>query len=137
MQHFNPEIEPTPTSVRDLQKQLSWSDSLIISSPEYAHGTPGVLKNALNWLVSGEEFVSKPTALFNASPRAIYAIASLTEIVTTMSGKIVPEASVTVSILGKNLDATAIVNDSEISSQLQVAIVAFAAAINELYFKVL
>lgn len=133
--HFNPDIEPTPTSVRDLQKQLAWSDGLIISSPEYAHGIPGVLKNALDWLVSGEEFVSKPIALFNASPRATHAIASLTEIVTTMSGKIVPEASVTVLLLGKNLNATAIVNELEISSQLQAAIITFATAIKQLSSK--
>lgn len=133
--HFNPDLEPTPPSVIDLQKQLGWSDGLIISSPEYAHGVPGVLKNALDWLVSGEEFVGKPIALFNASPRAIHAIASLTEIVTTMSGKIVPEASVTVPLLGKNLDATGIVKDSEIASQLQAAIVTFAAAIKQLSSK--
>lgn len=129
--HFNPDLEPTPPAVTDLRKQLGWSDGLIISSPEYAHGISGVLKNALDWLVSGEEFVGKPIALFNASPRAIHAQASLTEIVTTMAGRIVPEASITVSLLGKNLDATGIVHDLEISSELQAAIVAFATAIEQ------
>lgn len=127
--HFNPDLEPTPPSVTDLRKQLGWSDGLVISSPEYAHGISGVLKNALDWLVSGEEFVGKPIALFNASPHAIHAQASLTEIVTTMAGRIVPEASITISLLGKNLDATGIVDDTEISSKLQAAIVAFATAI--------
>lgn len=129
--HFNPDLEPTPPLVTDLRKQLGWSDGLVISSPEYAHGISGVLKNALDWLVSGEEFVGKPIALFNASPRAIHAQASLTEIVTTMAGRIVPEASITVSLLGKNLDATGIVDDTEISSELQAAIVAFATAIEQ------
>ena len=128
--HFNPDLEPTePQSVTDLQTQLRWSDGLIISSPEYAHGVPGVLKNALDWLVSKEEFVGKPVALFNASPRAIYAQASLIEIITTMAGRIVPEASITVSLLGKNLDAAGIVADPEISSTLQAAIISFANAI--------
>lgn len=90
-----------------------------------------VLKNALDWLVSGEEFVGKPIALFNASPRAIQAQASLTEIVTTMSGRIVPEASIAVSLLGKNLDLTGIIDNSEISSKLQAAIVAFSIAIEQ------
>lgn len=134
--HFNPDLEPTePPSVADLRKQIAWSDGLIISSPEYAHGIPGVLKNALDWLVSGEEFVGKPIALFNASPRAIHAQASLTEIATTMAGRIVPEASITVSLLGKNLDAADIVNDSEISSKVRVAIVAFVTAIKQFRFK--
>lgn len=131
--HFNPDLEPTePPSVTDLRKQLRESAGLIISSPEYAHGVPGVLKNALDWLVSGEEFVGKPVALFNASPRATYAQASLTEIVTTMAGQIVPEASITVSLLGKKLDADRIVADPEIAGALQTAIGVFAIALEEL-----
>lgn len=85
--HFNPDLELiAPSLVTDLRAQVKWSDGLVISSPKYAHGVPGLLKNALDWLVSGEEFVGKPIALFNASPRAIHAQASLTEIVTTMTG---------------------------------------------------
>jgi chromate reductase, NAD(P)H dehydrogenase (quinone) len=130
--HFNPDLEPTePLSVRELRSQVKWSDGLLISSPEYAHGIPGVLKNGLDWLVSGEEFVGKPIALFNASPRAIHAQASLIEIATTMAGRIVPEASITVSLLGKNLDAAGIAADIEIASQLQAAIAAFAIAIEQ------
>jgi chromate reductase, NAD(P)H dehydrogenase (quinone) len=130
--HFNPDLEPTePPFVTDLRAQVKWSDGLVISSPEYAHGVPGVLKNALDWLVSGEEFVGKPIALFNASPRAIHAQASLTEIVTTMAGRIVPEASTTVSLLGKNLDAAGIMADPEISGELKSAISSFANAIEQ------
>lgn len=72
-------------------------------NPEYAHGIPGVLKSALDWLVSGEEFINKSIALFNALPRAIDAQASLTDIVTTTAGRIVPEASTTVFLLDKIL----------------------------------
>ncbi len=128
--YFNPDLEPTqPSSVTDLRAQVKWSDGLVISSPEYAHGVPGILKNALDWLVSGEEFIGKPIALFNASPRAIYATASLTEIVTTMAGRIVPEASLTISLLGKNLDAAGIVANPEISAELKAAMIAFTNAI--------
>ena len=135
--HFNPDLEPIePPSVTDLRRQLNWADGLLISSPEYAHGIPGVLKNVLDWLVSGSEFVNKPIALFNASPRAVHAQASLIEIVTTMAGQLIPEASITVSLLGKNLDATGIVTDSEVSSEVQSAIAAFVAAIEQLRAKV-
>ena len=135
--HFNPDLEPTePPSVTDLRQQLNWADGLLISSPEYAHGIPGVLKNALDWLVSGAEFVNKPIALLNASPRAVHAQASLIEIVTTMAGQLIPEASITVSLLGKNLDATGIITDSEVSSEVQSAITAFVTAIEQLRSKV-
>ena len=128
--HFNPDLEPMePPSVTDLRAQVKWSDGLAISSPEYAHGVPRALKNALNWLVNGEEFIGKPIALFNASPRAVHAQASLTEIVTTMAGRIVPEACITVSLLGRNLDAAGIVANPEVSNELQSAIISFMNAI--------
>ncbi|MBD3884756.1 NAD(P)H-dependent oxidoreductase [Phormidium tenue FACHB-886] len=131
--HFNPDLEPTePPSVTDLRTQIRWSDGLLISTPEYAHGVPGVLKNALDWLVSGSEFMGKPIALLNASPRATHAQASLTEIVTVMTGRIVPEASITVPLPGRNLDTTGMVADPEIAEALQTAIVAFADAIQHL-----
>ncbi|MEP0928732.1 MULTISPECIES: NADPH-dependent FMN reductase [Cyanophyceae] len=128
--HFNPDLEPVELpSVADLRAQVKGSDGIIISSPEYAHGIPGVLKNALDWLVSGEEFMGKPVALFNASPRAAHAQASLIEIVTTMAGRIVPEACITVSLLGKNLDAAGILTEPEISGELSAAIMALATGI--------
>ncbi|MBD2110274.1 MULTISPECIES: NADPH-dependent FMN reductase [Cyanophyceae] len=128
--HFNPDLEPAePLAVTDLRAQVKWADGIIISSPEYAHGVPGVLKNALDWLVSGEEFMGKPVAIFNASPRATYAQASLIEIVTTMAGRIVPEACITVSLLGKNLDVAGILAEPEIAGELSAAIMAL---INEI-----
>ena len=135
--HFNPDLEPTELlSVTDLRQQIDWADGLLISSPEYAHGIPGVLKNALDWLVSGAEFMNKPIALFNASPRAVHAQASLTEILTTMAGQLIPEASITVSLLGKNLDAAGIVANAEVSSEVETAIAAFVGAVEQFHAKV-
>jgi NAD(P)H-dependent FMN reductase len=128
--HFNPDLEESePPPVSDLRAQVRRADGLLISSPEYAHGVPGVLKNALDWLVGGEEFVYKPVALLNASPRATHAQASLAETITTMSGHLVDEASIDVPLLGKNLDEGGIVAHPEISGALSAAIGAFARAI--------
>jgi len=65
--------EPLPPAVTDFRSQLSNSAGVIISSPEYAHGIPGLLKNALDWLVASGELYEKPVALFNTSPRTSYA----------------------------------------------------------------
>jgi chromate reductase, NAD(P)H dehydrogenase (quinone) len=128
--HFNPDLEETElSSVEDFRAQLRMSDGVLISSPEYAHGVPGVLKNALDWLVGGEEFIGKLVALLNASPRSTYAQASLTEILTVMSGRIVPEASITIPLLGKSLDEHEIASHGEIAGALRVALVAFAHAV--------
>jgi len=113
---FNPDREGEDIeAVIKLQNELNKSDGLIISSPEYAHGISSVLKNALDWLVSGEEFPYIPVALYNTSPRATHAQAALREVVSTMSANIIESACVSVPLLGTNLDATGIVNNKEIS----------------------
>jgi chromate reductase, NAD(P)H dehydrogenase (quinone) len=128
--HFNPDLEESePAAVTDLRARVRAADGLLISSPEYAHGIPGVLKNALDWLVGGVEFINKPVALLNASPRATHAQASLRETITTMSGRLVDEASIAVPLLGKGLDETAIVNHAEISSALREALAAFVRTV--------
>ncbi len=128
--HFNPDIEASnPPSVMDFRTQLQRTDGVLISSPEYAHGVPGVLKNALDWVVGSGEFVSKPVALLNVSPRATYAQESLIETISTMDGRITAEASVTLPLLGRGLDEAGIIADVDISRSLQSSLVAFVAAI--------
>jgi chromate reductase, NAD(P)H dehydrogenase (quinone) len=84
---FNPDIDndPGPPAVRDFRVQLRKSSGVVISSPEYAHGVPGVLKNALDWLVRSGELYEKPVALFNTSPRATFAQESLTATLKVMT----------------------------------------------------
>ncbi|HEX4495872.1 MAG TPA: NADPH-dependent FMN reductase [Thermoanaerobaculia bacterium] len=128
--HFNPDLEADePAAVSDLRARVRWADGLLISSPEYAHGVPGAMKNALDWLVGGDEFIYKPVALLNASPRATHAQASLAETITTMSGRLIAEASIAVPLLGAKLDAAGIAAHPEIAGALREAIAAFARAI--------
>ncbi len=49
--HFNHDlyVNPLPASVERWRGQIASVDGLVISSPEYNHGMPGVLKNALDW----------------------------------------------------------------------------------------
>jgi chromate reductase len=129
--HFNPDLEedepPVVTAFRVLVRE---ADGLLISSPEYAHGVPGVLKNALDWLVGGSEFVGKPVALFNASsPASPYAQASLMETVRIMSGHLVEEAFVEVNLRGKNMDEQAIAAHPEISAAVLEGLAAFARSL--------
>jgi NAD(P)H-dependent FMN reductase len=128
--HFNPDLEPTePETVMDLKRRLARADGLMISSPEYARGVPGSLKNALDWLVSGSEFVDKPVALLSASSRSTYAYDALRTTLTTMSGRFVVDASITVPLLGRNLDAAAIAADPGLSRALRDALDALCGAI--------
>jgi NAD(P)H-dependent FMN reductase len=128
--HFNPDLEDAPiAAVADFRAALTASAGVIFSTPEYAHGLPGVLKNALDWVVGSSELVGKPAALFNASPRSTYAVASLTETLTVMSAKLVDEAGLTVQLAGRALPDGGIVADAELAGLLRAAIAAFARAI--------
>lgn len=130
--HFNPDIEPSASApVMDLKTRLDKADGLMISSPEYARGVVGSLKNALDWLVGGSEFVDKPVALMSASSRSTHAYEALRLTVSTMSGLIVKDASITLPLLGRNLDAAGIVADPELSSMLRAALDALQRAIGE------
>ena len=130
--HFNPDLdlEPLPEVIASLRQQIGNSDGILISSPEYAHGVPGSLKNALDWLVSSIEFPGKPIALINTNPRATIAQASLTEILITMSAQIIEPASITLDLAGKSLDAEEIVANYTLSAQITQAVAVFVRAIS-------
>jgi chromate reductase len=130
--HFNPDldIEPLPPPVVDFRSQLRATDGVLISSPEYAHGVPGVLKNALDWVVASGELYGKPVALLNASPRSVHAQASLKETLTVMTASLIPEASITVSLRSNKVDEAGIISDPEISHALRSSLEAFGRAID-------
>jgi NAD(P)H-dependent FMN reductase len=127
---FNPDLDTdaAPIAVFRFRAALQASDAILISSPEYAHGVPGVLKNALDWLVSSGELIDKPIALINASARAKHAHASLCETLTTMSGTVVKDASITIPLAGTTLDADGNLSDVCLSTSLRSAIEALAYA---------
>jgi len=123
---FNPDRENQGLAVvSELKTALYQADGLLIASPEYAHGVSSVLKTALDWLVSGAEFPAKPVALLNASPRARHALAALREVIVTMSGIIIEPACVAVPLLGSQLDADGIVQNTELSQTLVQAMERF------------
>ena len=122
--HFNPDLdrEPLPDAIVSLRQKINDADGIIISSPEYAHGVPGSLKNALDWLVSSVEFPNKPVLLINTNPRATTALASLQEILITMSAKISLEHNLTLEIAGRGFDTQSIIKDPELSALIKKAI---------------
>jgi NAD(P)H-dependent FMN reductase len=67
---LNPDVaEPDQAdAVRALRTFVTSSDALLIATPEYAHGLPGALKNALDWLVGSGELYGKRVAIVSAAP---------------------------------------------------------------------
>ncbi|MET9452767.1 NADPH-dependent FMN reductase [Streptomyces cinerochromogenes] len=93
---FNADVERTalPEAVAELRAEVGAADGLLIVTPEYAHGTSGVLKNALEWLVGGGQIAAKPVALASASPALTggdRARAWLAETLTVMGAQVLPQ----------------------------------------------
>jgi chromate reductase len=64
-------VEPLPASVERWRRQIAAADGLVIASPEYNHGIPGVLKNALDWVSrphNGSPLKNKPVLIITSSP---------------------------------------------------------------------
>jgi chromate reductase, NAD(P)H dehydrogenase (quinone) len=58
------------SAVNALKRLISSCDGVLISTPEYNHGIPGVLKNTLDWLsrpVSESCFKNKPVSIISSS----------------------------------------------------------------------
>lgn len=125
---FNPDLEAhPPDSVQDFRSLVGGADALLIASPEYAHGVSGVMKNALDWLVSYEGTVYKPIALINASPRAHHAYEALREILQTMSTTIIDGASISVPLLGSCTTEDAMLASPAVRGSILAALGAISA----------
>ncbi|AVW90534.1 NADPH-dependent FMN reductase [Celeribacter baekdonensis] len=84
---FSPDLEgpDRPKAVSNFIAQIKAADGVIIASPEYVRALPGGLKNALDWLVSGEELIGKPIALAHASHRGDEMLTDLRRVLSTVS----------------------------------------------------
>jgi chromate reductase len=127
--HFNPDddVAPLPREVAAWREEVARADGLLFSSPEYARGIPGSLKNALDWLVSGPEHPGKPIAFFHASERGVASQAALRLVLETMGMRIVDDATVTIPLLGKQTDADAIAADPAMGAKIRAALDAYTA----------
>jgi chromate reductase len=60
-----------PEPVADLKAFIGAADAMLISTPEYNYGIPGVLKNAIDWVSrpAGKSALNrKPAAIMGCSP---------------------------------------------------------------------
>ena len=70
---YNGDIEAAgaPPSVVELREAIRKADGLLIATPEYNHGVPGVLKNTIDWLSrppGNSSLNAKVAAVMGASP---------------------------------------------------------------------
>ncbi|GAB3683608.1 NADPH-dependent FMN reductase [Salinisphaera aquimarina] len=106
MPHYNQDHDGnahTPTAVADGREQVAQADAVIIVTPEYNHGLPGVLKNALDWL-SRPAFTScfcdKPVFFITVAPGVLGGVRAQHQMRETMSSMLcrlfpLPEVAIT------------------------------------------
>jgi NAD(P)H-dependent FMN reductase len=68
--HFDPDLDPddAPATVRALRQAIAASDAVLIAAPEYGHSLPGVLKNAIDWLIGSGQLERKVVAITASVP---------------------------------------------------------------------
>ena len=116
---FNQDLEAQgmPPAVTRLHQAIRASDGLVIATPEYNHGVPGGLKNALDWLSRGpmpHGLYGIPTAILGGSDGLIgttRAQAALRQTLATLNAPTLPFPQVLVSHVHKKIDATGRLTD--------------------------
>ncbi|MEK2644727.1 NADPH-dependent FMN reductase [Bdellovibrio sp. BCCA] len=135
--HFNPDLdsETPPDTVQNFRNELKKSHALLVCSPEYAHGIPGTLKNALDWIVSSGDLDGVPVGLINASPSPTgptYAQEALKEVLNVLSGKhVIEDAIVSVSAVRTKLDEKGKITDASLREALKSGVNALVKATAE------
>jgi chromate reductase, NAD(P)H dehydrogenase (quinone) len=90
MPHYNQDIEDTvvPEPVADARERVKHCDGIVIVTPEFNHGIPGVLKNAFDWLsrpAFASCFADKPVLFCTLSPGALGGVRAQHQLRETLS----------------------------------------------------
>ena len=122
--HFSPDIDfdASPESAVAYRNLLRSADRVIICTPEYAFGMPGVLKNALDWLVSSGELDKKPVATISASPlpsAGEKAHAWLVQTLTALGAHQLASARLSIGGARTKIDAHGAIKDAALSHSLR------------------
>ena len=121
--HFNPEWSNDIDSLNNYRQQLRLADGVIFSTPEYAFGVPGVLKNALDWIVSSGELNEKPVAAISASP--LYsggdkALGSLLLTLTALGTNMGAGSSLSIANIKSKITDAGEISDDETTAELKL-----------------
>ncbi|WP_299910995.1 NADPH-dependent FMN reductase [uncultured Paracoccus sp.] len=122
-------------AVLTLQSQLQAADGLLLVTPEYNNGIPGVFKNAIDWMSRGpglKMFVGKPVAVLGASPGGFgtgQAQTAWLPVLRTLRTKPWFEGRMLVSHAGQLFDQDGKLQDAATRKQLAEFVAGFAASL--------
>jgi len=91
---FTPDLaDDAPPEVLAFRARLNAADAVLIATPEYAMGIPGVLKNAIDWTVGSCEFAHKPTALITCTSSGEIAHPALLEVLRVLEARMTEDTA--------------------------------------------
>ena len=123
-----------PTAVTTLKDRIIASDGVLLVTPEYNNGIPGVFKNAIDWLSRpaadiARVFGDKPFALVGASPGGFGTILSQNHwlpVLKTLGVQLWAGNRLMVSRAGSAFDADGELVDAKLREQLAGFVQGFA-----------
>jgi chromate reductase len=123
---FNQDIESQPPKkVKEFKAKVRAADAVLIATPEYNYGAPGVLKNAIDWAsrpYGDNAFNGKPVALMSASPgilggaRAQY---QLRQTFVALNMRAINRPEVIVCFADEKIDESGKVTDKETRKKIR------------------
>ncbi len=129
------EAAGVPPVVLELASVLAAADGLLLACPEYNHGIPGGLKNALDWLSrkgSGVPIRGKPVAIMGASAGIVgtaRAQGQLRQVLYAMGARVLPPPEVLVGQVQNKFDDQGRLTDETTLTLVSKALERFAGFI--------
>jgi chromate reductase len=133
LSHYNPGAEEDNDKALLFKSKVRIADGIIICTPEYAFGIPGVLKNALDWTVSTGEFNDKPVAAISASPLnsgGDKALASLLLTLTALGTKRNEKSYLSIPNIKQKISVEGTLTDVTLKNQLKMILTNLIEQIN-------
>lgn len=135
---YNADVETAsgiPPSVAAIKEAIAGADGLLLVTPEYNNGIPGVFKNVIDWASRppadiGRVFNGKPVALIGASPGGFGTILSQDawlSVLRTLGTRFWAGGRLMVSGAGKAFDADGNLTDEAVRERLKNFLADFVA----------
>lgn len=122
-----------PAAVISRKEAIAAADGVVLATPEYNNGIPGVFKNAIDWISrppgdAGRVFKGRPFALMGASPGGFGTILSQNHwlpVLRTLGVQLWTGGRLMVSRAGQIFDADGAISDPEMREQLRLYLAGF------------
>ena len=131
---YNGDVEAAglPAAVVAFREEIAAADALLIVTPEYNAGIPGVLKNAIDWASRGADqpFDGKPIAIVTASPGRLGGARcqlQLRQCFVPLNGRVMVQPELMVAGANRLIDAAGRLIDEDTRARLHRVIEALVA----------